>query len=94
MKPSFLMEIDSSKFLTCFQASELQYCEAMMGQLERAGAPAAAAAFASAAVQHVDAALVANNAPPDEVARREGRLWANLFEYALQGGAFEVSSGV
>lgn len=35
------------------QALELQYCEAMMGALERAGAPAAAAAFAAAAVQQV-----------------------------------------
>lgn len=71
------------------EALELQYYEAMMGQLERAGAPAAAAAFASAAVQHVDAALAGAAAPAGEVARREGRLWANLFEYALQGGAYE-----
>lgn len=63
-----------------------------MGQLERAGAPSAAAAFASAAIQHVDAALAGSGEPPGEGARREGRLWANLFEYALQGGAFQVSS--
>ena len=62
-----------------------------MGRLERAGAPAAAAAFASAAVQHVDAAVGGGGAAaPGEAPRREGRLWANLFEYALQGGAFEV----
>lgn len=35
------------------QAVELQYYEAVMGLLERGGAPAAAAAFAIAAVQQV-----------------------------------------
>ena len=72
------------------QALELQYYEAIMGQLERAGQPAAAAALASAAVQHVDAAVGGGGAQPGEGPRREGRLWANLLEYALQGGAFEV----
>ena len=36
----------------------------------------------------VDAALGA--AGEGEMVRREGRLWANLFEYALEGGAFQV----
>jgi hypothetical protein len=76
--------------LALTQALELQYYEAMMGQLERAGEPAAAAAFAAAAVQHVDAALQGSGAHHSQSIRREGRLWANLFEYALQGGAFEV----
>lgn len=72
------------------QALELQYYEAMMGLVERAGAPSGAAAFASAAVQQVDAAL---GARPEGRLRREGRLWANLFEYALQGLRFEVWLG-
>ncbi len=66
---------------------ELQFYEAMMGVLERGGAPAGAAAFAAAAVQQVDAALGAHE---DGRVRREGRLWANLFEYALQASRFEV----
>lgn len=58
-----------------------------MGLLERAGAPSAAAACAAAAVQQVDAALGASS---QGRLRREGRLWANLFEYALQASRFEV----
>ncbi|KAK9814266.1 hypothetical protein WJX72_003104 [[Myrmecia] bisecta] len=70
------------------QAVVLQYYELLMMVCERLGSPEGAAAFAQAAVQQVDVAYP-NDKDEEARARREGRLWANLFVYALDAGAFE-----
>jgi hypothetical protein len=71
-------------------AWELQYYETLVGVYERAGRPRAASRFALAAARHVAAALPGEAAAPARV-QREGRLWANVFTFCLEGGEFEAA---
>lgn len=82
------------------QAEELQYFEALMLQCEQWGQPQAAAQFAQAALHEVEKVYADQNAPLEEDRRalwvvqrhrREDRLCANLFVYALDAGHYAAS---
>lgn len=82
------------------QEEELQYFEAWMMQCEQWGQPQAAAHFAQAALHEVQKVYATQNAPLAEQDqarwtaqrhRREDRLCANLFVYALDAGRYAVS---
>ena len=82
------------------QEEELQYFETLMLQCEQWGQPQAAALFAQAALHELEKVKADQPAPPAEQDpaqwtaqrhRREDRLWANLFVYALDAGHYAVS---
>ena len=82
------------------QEEELQYFEALMLQCEQWGQPQAAALFAQAALHELEKVKADQPAPLAEQDqeqwimqrhRREERLWANLFVYALDAGHYAVS---
>ncbi|KAG1678292.1 hypothetical protein FOA52_013913 [Chlamydomonas sp. UWO 241] len=67
---------------------QLRFYEAIMMLLERERAPEGALTFARAALQQLPAAYPA---PGDAAARAalEGRLWANVFSYSVELGAWD-----
>ncbi|MEW5303514.1 MAG: hypothetical protein WDW36_006198 [Sanguina aurantia] len=76
---------------------QLRYCECVMMLFERDGAPAGAAAFAAAALQHLPGAYAAaaggsggaaGGGAVAEQQRHEGRLWSNLFAFNVELGRY------
>lgn len=84
-------------------AQQLLLCEVAMRLFERERAPEGAAMFARAALQHLPAACDAGSSDgaaavdglttaassADTLQSREGRLWGNIFSYAVDQGAWE-----
>lgn len=74
------------------QAERLEYFELLMQACEKRGLNKAAAQFAHAAVAELLTAFPQNEGGAAERDHRAGRIWTNLFAFALDEDDFEVRS--
>jgi hypothetical protein len=72
------------------QAAELHIYESAMMLFEHLGLPQSASRFGMAAAGQVGATAPGMATAAGAVIARRGRLWANVFEHAMQAGEFEA----
>ena len=76
------------------QAEQLQCFEVLMQLCDQLGCLEGAARFAQAAAHQAQLLRSGHQGSEQgELLAREGRIWDNLFEYALQAGSYQVGNG-